>query len=556
MTVLRGFWLVVAGCWLADAHGAETLGYAWPDGRLEVSTGDLDTTRPSAGDWQAAFGEAAARWSGPTLVSVTTNGEALTGGCARSGPNGALFMDTFCGSSWGATVLATARTFYTTSDQGPGAATHTDLVFNAGVDWVIDDSVFTGRGADFTRVAVHELGHSIGLDHTPDTSAIMYFLTGHTIAPRTDDVFGANRLYGAETDQLVALDDIDGNGALELGVVLLADDGNYTLHVRDGLSGDELARLVLGPRPLISVATAPDVTGNGSQEVVVLTRQADGAGRLRVLDLASGALVAQCRLSAKVRWRDVITIGDTDGGGLPDMVPAGLDGEGRVRAPVFDVATAARVGRLDFGKADDLVQLAELPDLNGDLVPEAAALVRNPRGVAVARIRSGADGATVANLSFGRVYAPLGLAVVTDGDGNGTPALIQLGRDAAGNVRVVRQDARSGSAPTKAFFSPGNRPLGVVALDDATGDGVPDHGVVLEKDDAEPRLKLLDGRTGKPAGTVFFSGIGEGEDAMVLPDQDGSGRAEIVVVGNRNGTFRTQTRDGGSGGELGTVVFP
>jgi hypothetical protein len=555
---MSGRAVLVAGTailWLGAADGAESLGYVWADGTVRISTGDLVATQPESGNWQEAFATAAARWSDSTLVTVTTDRDTQAGDCRNTGPNTALFMSTFCGTSWGTTILATARTFY--FDDGPrgGQATHTDVVFRSSINWVVADGPVFGGRVDFRRVAVHELGHSIGLDHTPDPSAIMYFRIGQTISPRTDDVFGTNRLYGAETDQVVKIEDLDGNGWQELGVILLDSDGRYVLQVRDGGSGAELARLVLGPRPLISMTVSPDVTGNGRPEFIALTRQSDGASKLRVFDLETGALIAKRRLSAKVDWVDVIATDDTDGGGLPDMVPVGIDGDGSIKAPIFDVATAAKTGGLRFGRAEEVIQLAALPDADGDLLPEIVALVRDLRGVAVARIRSGANGGPVANVSFGPDYTPLGLAVAPDGDGNGAPELIQIGRNAAGRIRVVRRDIGPGAATSKAFFAASNRPFGVIALGDLNGDGVADHGVVLEQEGSDPRLRLLDGLTSKVFGTIFYAGIGDARDVVLTQDPGASGRRDVAILGNLNGTYRIQTRDSRSGSELSTVVY-
>ena len=72
-----------------------------------------------------------------------------------------------------------------------------DIAINtADYDWVLDG---TGDGLDLQSVLTHELGHTLGLDHSEDALATMYGTGGpgetHKRSLRTDDIEAILALY-------------------------------------------------------------------------------------------------------------------------------------------------------------------------------------------------------------------------------------------------------------------------------------------------------------------------------------------------------------------------
>jgi hypothetical protein len=71
-----------------------------------------------------------------------------------------------------------------------------DMVFNDKLQW----SLFDGGEADLYVITLHELGHSLGLDHSVE-GTVMYAYSGGNVTDLTpDDIQGIQALYGADTD--------------------------------------------------------------------------------------------------------------------------------------------------------------------------------------------------------------------------------------------------------------------------------------------------------------------------------------------------------------------
>ncbi|KAB2903753.1 MAG: matrixin family metalloprotease [Anaerolineae bacterium] len=70
-----------------------------------------------------------------------------------------------------------------------------DVFFDDVERWTLYD----GGGTDLYVVAVHEIGHALGLDHSSDVNAVMYAYSGFSADLGQDDIAGIQRLYGADS---------------------------------------------------------------------------------------------------------------------------------------------------------------------------------------------------------------------------------------------------------------------------------------------------------------------------------------------------------------------
>lgn len=104
---------------------------------------------------------------------------------------------------FGPNVLAVTLSYRSGSPRGDGSyqRLESDILFNSGIEFGWDS--YRGNEqypVDVRRVAIHELGHLLGLDHPDEANqavtAIMNSRVSDTDALQTDDITGAQFLYG------------------------------------------------------------------------------------------------------------------------------------------------------------------------------------------------------------------------------------------------------------------------------------------------------------------------------------------------------------------------
>lgn len=157
---------------------------------------------PSGTTWNGGFATAMSKWERDTVFRFTVYSNSYASPCnngiTSDNKNGVAFLDDVCGFDFGATTLAT--TINTTSITSPDMTLESDIIFNRQRDWDIYTGRQRGSTYDFVRIAVHELGHTIGLDHESRTQAIMQPIAGSIEVPQEDDINGVIALYGQDSD--------------------------------------------------------------------------------------------------------------------------------------------------------------------------------------------------------------------------------------------------------------------------------------------------------------------------------------------------------------------
>lgn len=197
---LLGLLLIAAIVALVQPTGAfSTIGQKWPRGNITMTlqlAGGSGLSDGSA-NFNAAAASAAAIWNQYLNRArfVTVNGNAGRG-TDNDRVNQVFFDSTYYGHSFGRDVQAITTNWY---DTATNFRLEADVVFNSASQW---DSY---RGAarastDLRRIALHEFGHVLGLDHPDEAgqrvTALMNSVVGSLDSLTDDDIAGVQALYG------------------------------------------------------------------------------------------------------------------------------------------------------------------------------------------------------------------------------------------------------------------------------------------------------------------------------------------------------------------------
>lgn len=177
-------------------HAFEIAGNKWATGETEFYVG-MNGTAASGITWNAAFIAALNEWNSETSFNFIVR-EENRDPCMNDGLSSVDFREDLCGSAFGQNTLAVTIRRFTSTTLGEPNISEANVIIDQNKEFNVFDGniVQLGvKGVDLRRVALHELGHVIGLDHESSNLAIMAPTVGNLDRLQADDIAGAELLY-------------------------------------------------------------------------------------------------------------------------------------------------------------------------------------------------------------------------------------------------------------------------------------------------------------------------------------------------------------------------
>ncbi|MBS0630964.1 MAG: immunoglobulin domain-containing protein [Verrucomicrobia bacterium] len=198
MVIIAAGWALVAPAlayvFITDSSGIYVV--TWPPGSVPIQV-KLSQSTLSDGNSQLSSVLAAMQSWNSVLGTVQLAGTAAGGSYSSGNGINEIAMDsTFQGESFDAGTLAV-----TLSSRDGNRRVESDIVFNNSYFWDSYRGNLRNGVQDIQRVAMHELGHLLGLDHPDEhgqsVTTIMNSYVTNVYALQIDDITGVQKLYGA-----------------------------------------------------------------------------------------------------------------------------------------------------------------------------------------------------------------------------------------------------------------------------------------------------------------------------------------------------------------------
>jgi hypothetical protein len=328
--------------------------------------------------------------------------------------------------------------------------------------------------------------------------------------------------------------DVDGNGYGEM-ILLRQDpsDRSYEIQVRDASTGGIFSTIPLGTDPVYDLAVIQ--TPGETPRVATYTRNTSGRLLVKIYALDDGTLIRSIQLWKNMRPIAMTILSDLNGNGAPEVAAMAESSKPFVRLQVIDTDTEELLNALVHGSSLRPVDVLATQDIGAGSAPELVimGIVRSTAKVRFI-VQDAGDGMILSDFFAGfDDKAPVfDATIVDDVSGDGVPDLV-LARQrlAQGKAGYEIRDLLTGASTSERMPVTDSRPVRATPLQDVTGDGKPELGLLLVAPGGASRVEIHDVSGNTRLDTIEMLAIDNATDLTTTPDIDDSGHQEVVTLG-------------------------
>jgi len=377
-------------------------------------------------------------------------------------------------------------------------------------------------------------------------------------------IYRAQLVRANDGNRLVALRDVNGNGASELAVLYrVMATYSYRFRVTDSQDRSTLIDFPATHRDQhLALRSVPDYRGSRAEELAIL----DDARRVSLYDGLIGDALGDVvfdfddNLSSSSRSQiiDFRIIADEDGdldSRLALLTEVPLGGQGQ-RIPRVDIRSmnGDEIGTITYSRTYRPRQLVPLTDYVGDPAAEIAIVTDGKAGDIDDRlvVSEGTSGNFIRSSSL-NVIKGISLDAASLGDLNGdrVDEVATLVRAIDHEVIVVNDPTRWRPVYRHEFHDL-YRAFAFTVLDDINGNESPELAVAASRSDGKQRIEVVDSVSGQRLMRTWIDPAWRHEDMSPIADLDGNGAQDLaVLVRHRvSGALGVFVKEGATGIQL------
>ncbi len=297
----------------------------------------------------------------------------------------------------------------------------------------------------------------------------------------------------------------------------------------------------------------PDFNGNGAADVALFGKRVDDNElAVEVRDLKDGPAVlpvdSQYLFGSGFEFIDAVIVSDLNGDGAQDLAVLAYDAAtpkvkiefvDLVKAKTDPIAAQISIVLLDSGSMP--IEMAIVPDIDGNQIDELAVLMQNKTTNAVKviidNVSGGFKGAPIQTLTYGSDATAEGLLIIGDINLNDKSEVAVLGRNYnVGSYRYRLHDALTNELIERPWFPDAVAAMFTANVGDVSDpvDAIDDIATVAYSlDSGDVDVIINSAKDGTRIRQMEFNSVNKNllpKDMIVLPDMNANGSNEIALL--------------------------